>query len=88
MKTTEEIHDARSAAWHDDFMKNGFTKKQCRNCNRSGYEKGDTIISCGHHIQNFTPNSSCGSWASPTDKDMIEERNKRRKELKAKLGIE
>ena len=35
--------------------------RKCNNCQWSTFEKGDIIITCGHHIMNFTSDSSCQS---------------------------
>jgi hypothetical protein len=74
--TKEEIDEKRALNWI--FKTSG---KSCRNCNWSGYEKGDLIITCGHHIQNFTSSSSCGAWVDPNDPDLLKEIEKRRREL-------
>lgn len=86
MNSKEETEKRRSSEWICDFIKFGFTTKKCKNCNWSAYEKGDIIIACGHHIANFTTDSSCGSWTSPTDKDLLEAKAKRLKAFKKKYN--
>lgn len=45
--------------------------KSCKNCHWSGSSKDD-IITCGHHIQNFTSDSFCAYWTKPDDKKLQE----------------
>ena len=61
--------------------------KICRNCQCSGYSKGDLVVTCGHHLQNFSSNSGCASWISPNDPDYLEYTEKRKKALRAKLKL-
>ncbi len=84
MTLQSDIEDRRVSEWFDDII----TDKNCscKNCQWSGYEKGDLAITCGHHLQNFSPDSSCASWTDPKDVDLIEHREKRKKELMDKLG--
>ena len=85
MNSQSDIDDRREFEWFQDIIKD--KNCSCKNCQWSGYEKGDFAITCGHHIKNFSPESSCGSWTDPKDVDLLEHRAKRTKELKAKLGI-
>ncbi len=85
MNSRTDIEDRRSDEWFKDII--GNQKCSCKNCQWSGYDFGDLAITCGHHIQNFSPESSCASWTDPQDKDLLEHNEKRKKELKAKLGI-
>ena len=82
MNSQTDIYQRREYEWFEDIIKD--KKCSCKNCQWSGYEKGDYAITCGHHIQNFSLESSCASWTDPQDKDMLEARAKRTKELKIK----
>jgi len=42
--------------WKEDLK-----YRKCKNCQFSTFEKGDSIITCGNHIMNFTSDSSCQS---------------------------
>jgi len=59
--------------------------KSCKNCNWSSYEKGHEFITCGHHHQNFKANSFCAYWTNPKDEHLLSYKERRKKELKAKL---
>ena len=85
MNSQLDIDDRRGYEWFQDRMKS--KNYSCKNCQWSGYEKGNLAITCGHHIQNFSPDSSCASWTDPKDVDLLEHLEKRKKELIAKLGI-
>jgi len=59
--------------------------KSCKGCNWSGYEEGNEFITCGHHLQNFTPGSFCAYWTDPNNPKLKAYWEKRKKELRAKL---
>lgn len=84
MNSQTDIDDRRTSEWFENRLRK--RNCSCKNCQWSGYEKGDLAITCGHHIENFSPTSSCAAWTDPQDKDLLEYREKRTKELKAKLG--
>ena len=58
--------------------------KICMNCQWSNAEKGDTITTCGHHIQNFSVDSFCGYWTAKNDPKVKAYFEQRNKELKTK----
>ena len=85
MNSQTDIDDRKEFEWFENIISG--KNCSCKNCQWSGYERGDLAITCGHHIQNFSPDSSCASWTDPKDVDLLEHREKRKKELKAKLKI-
>jgi len=46
--------------------------KSCANCHWSSGAKDEVIITCGHHIQNFTSDSFCAYWTKTDDKKLQE----------------
>lgn len=59
--------------------------KSCMNCQWSNADKGESITTCGHHLQNFSTNSFCGYWTSKNDPKVKAYFDRRKKELKAKI---
>ena len=59
--------------------------KSCKSCNWCNWEKGQDFFTCGHHIENFTPNSFCTYWTDPKDPKLLAYFEERKKELKIKL---
>lgn len=43
------------------------TGKTCANCQWSNGDGEDKIITCGHHIDNFSANSFCSYWTDRND---------------------
>ena len=76
MNNQEKIELRRFFEWADDM-----NTKSCRNCQWGSCDQYDIMITCGSHLENFSINSSCGSWTSPTDVDLLNEQEKRKKEL-------
>lgn len=76
----EKIELRRFFEWSEDI-----NNKTCKNCQWSNYNKGDEMITCGHHIQNFTVNSGCDAWTSPKDLDFLKDLEERTIKLKAKM---
>lgn len=58
--------------------------KSCKNCHWSGFSKGDDIITCGHHIQNFSADSFCAYWTDIDDKKLQEHYAKVKARIEAK----
>jgi len=58
----------------------------CKTCQWSNWEKGDTFLTCGHHLQNFTPASYCGYYTDRKDPKVLNYFKKRKEELRKKSG--
>ncbi len=81
MNKQEDIKIRRFFEWSENMR-----TRSCKNCQWGGYEKGDIMVTCGHNLENFTPNSSCGAWTSPDDVDLLEQRAEVKKRLMKKLN--
>jgi len=62
-----------------------YNGQTCKTCNWSGYNFGDTFITCGYHHHNFSSKSYCSYWTDPNDPKLLEYQEKRNAELKRKL---
>lgn len=77
---TEEEDDLRQF----DTLTN-YKGQTCRDCQWCNWEKGKTFFTCGHHIQNFTPDSYCGYFTSKDDPKVKAYFERRKKELREKI---
>lgn len=57
----------------------------CKGCQWSNWRPGDRFFTCGHHLDNFTPDSWCSYWTDPKDPKLLEHMHRRREDLKARL---
>lgn len=57
----------------------------CKGCQWSNWKKGDLFFTCGHHLDNFTPDSYCSYWTDPKDSKFLAYMDGRKKELKKRL---
>jgi len=59
--------------------------RNCKTCQWSNYDEGDTEIVCGHHITNFTADSSCADWQDPKDPEFLAKIKKDASEIRKKM---